>query len=434
MRMIANEYIKFFIEFFKLFLLMCWVLRYRVKNVVRMIIDLLIALLFILMIHLIGLKIDYIFLSGILTIIVIIFNVEGKRKYFVSVASYFMISLADLVLSSVIIYQMQINAEELVQDNTLALLVNSINIVLLIVIWKISLKSFRDLRFFQKINRKYILLVIVGDTFIGIYLVLMQKIKFRPRYIESNSIIAFSINMIPILFILITTMLAFSNEDKKYYKDLYHINKKLLGCQKKYYSMLLEKENEKRKFHHDISHHMYCMHILLRDGKYNDLEEYFGNISKKLDRLKIGVKSGNDIVNAILIDILSDYKDNPIDIKWDGILPNSLQITNIDLCTIFSNLFQNATNAVAQLSKERYIKVDVKILETNLYVVIKNPVKEPIKIVKNKLISNKKNKWKHGYGSQNIAECMKRYNGVVNYKCINCMFVSELIIPNAIRV
>lgn len=56
------------------------------------------------------------------------------------------------------------------------------------------------------------------------------------------------------------------------------INEKLLETQADYYKMLLEKEDETRKFRHDMSNHIICIDALSQEKKYDEMQSYLSSL------------------------------------------------------------------------------------------------------------------------------------------------------------
>jgi sensor histidine kinase regulating citrate/malate metabolism len=87
---------------------------------------------------------------------------------------------------------------------------------------------------------------------------------------------------------------------------------------------------------------------------------------KKKEQFSIEIQSGSDIVNAIANNLIEENRDNGISVRWIGALPPQLNISNMDLCTVFSNILTNAFETAAPLPNDKIIEVTVKILRVNL--------------------------------------------------------------------
>jgi len=191
--------------------------------------------------------------------------------------------------------------------------------------------------------------------------------------------------------------------------------------------MLLKKEDETKKFRHDIKNHIFCMYTLFKNKKYDELERYFLDMQNTLEILRSGVNTGNVLIDAIINDISSCHKD--VSLVWKGCMPNSMKISSMNLCTVFSNLISNAYEA-AEKADDKRVFVSVKVLETNLFVSVKNHAAEPV-TADGSIISSKTESG-HGYGISNVRQCVEEIKGSFNIGFENGVFTAEVIFPNVI--
>ena len=67
-----------------------------------------------------------------------------------------------------------------------------------------------------------------------------------------------------------------------------------------YYEMLLEKEQNTRKYRHDMQNHLICLNGLAKDGDLDALQSYLKNMSDTFQSLQAGYyETGNKILNII---------------------------------------------------------------------------------------------------------------------------------------
>lgn len=77
---------------------------------------------------------------------------------------------------------------------------------------------------------------------------------------------------------VIITLLIFSKNQNERMKIEADMNAELMNAQKEYFTMLLQKEEETKRFRHDIKEHLYCMNLLLKNKDYTQLENYFSKM------------------------------------------------------------------------------------------------------------------------------------------------------------
>ncbi|SHI22288.1 sensor histidine kinase [Clostridium intestinale] len=284
------------------------------------------------------------------------------------------------------------------------------------------------------ISKKFIGILLLGVIGVGLYLLPVQALGLMHKNDTMKTFTIIGISLSGIAFIAICVYLIILDKNNKYYKESLIINEKLLEQQKDYYSMLIEKDKDTKRFRHDITNHFYCMKILFEDKKYDELYSYIKDIQGTIDKLGSSLQTGNDIVNIVVGDVLGNKINNDIKLKWRGKLPDKLKVSNMDLCIIFSNIIKNSVEAVEKISEniEKKIEVEIKQLENNIIIKVKNPISEKVNIIDDKLKTSKLDKNNHGFGSLNIKEAVKKYGGNIKYNISKESFLVEIIFSDII--
>lgn len=205
-------------------------------------------------------------------------------------------------------------------------------------------------------------------------------------------------------------------------------NERLLNEQKKYYELLLQKEEMTKKIRHDMKSQLGCLGRFLEKGEYDQAKEYLGELIGGIQRLNILVSTGNDVVDIVVNDIVQREK---MDLNWKGRIPSKLNMTNAEICILFSNLLKNAAEAVKDV-KEKTVNVTIKVKGHHLLLEESNHTLKPVIFEEGRLMTTKHDKEKHGIGSQNIKEIVEKYNGSVSYHCENHIFQVNIILLDAI--
>lgn len=284
------------------------------------------------------------------------------------------------------------------------------------------------------ISKKFIGILLLGVIGVSLYLIPVQALGLMHKNDTIKIFTITGLSLSGIAFITICVYLIILDKNNKYYQESLIINEKLLEQQKDYYSMLIEKDKDTKKFRHDITNHFYCVKILFEDKKYDELYSYMNDIQGAIDKLSTNMQTGNDIVNIVVGDVLGNKINNDIELKWRGRLPDRLKISNMDLCIIFSNLLKNSVEAVEKIAENiaKKIEVDIKQLENNIIIKVKNPISEKVNIIDDKLITSKLDKNNHGFGSLNIKEAVNKYGGNIKYNISEESFLVEIVFSDII--
>ena len=150
------------------------------------------------------------------------------------------------------------------------------------------------------------------------------------------------------------------------------------NSQKNYYEMLLQKEEETRKYRHDITNHLMCLKALADDKKTELVSHYIETLQKDMQQ----IQNKNYDTGNLILDILLNYHTGRIrkktQVRVIGKCNDAIPIDEVDLCCIFANLFQNAVEAVNRIQgdEERHIYIYFKEYAGSLSCQIKNSIQE----------------------------------------------------------
>ncbi|MBS7007635.1 MAG: GHKL domain-containing protein [Anaerostipes sp.] len=205
-------------------------------------------------------------------------------------------------------------------------------------------------------------------------------------------------------------------------------NERLLNEQKKYYELLLQKEEMTKKIRHDMKSQLGCLGRFLEKEEYGQAKEYLGELIGGIQRLNILVSTGNDVVDIVVNDIVQGEK---MHLNWKGKIPSKLNMTNAEICILFSNLLKNAAEAVRDV-EDKTVNVTIKIQGHHLLLEESNQTIKPVIIEEGRLQTTKHDKEKHGIGSRNVREIVEKYNGSVSYHCEAQRFQVNIILLDAI--
>lgn len=113
-----------------------------------------------------------------------------------------------------------------------------------------------------------------------------------------------------------------------------------------------------RGWRHDYRNHIQTMKILAANDDLQGLKQYLDELDHDLNTLDLVVKTGNAMADAILNSKISLARAKDINVHVDAHIPVKLKMSEIDLCCIIGNLFDNAIEASLALpEEERMIRV-----------------------------------------------------------------------------
>ncbi len=217
-------------------------------------------------------------------------------------------------------------------------------------------------------------------------------------------------------------------------KFQHYLNEKYMHVQQENYEYLEYREEETKKFRHDYRNHLNSLQILCKEKKYYDVEKYIEEISDRLNGCNMYVSVCNSFVDAILNYYFQKTSKLNVNFIISGKMPNSCNIVMFDLCTIISNLLDNALEAVEKLDEnDRWIEVTFRYDNLMIYCNVANPYSGELNIYKDKIIS-KKNSKNHGYGLSNIKRSVELYSGSIDIKTENGVFKVLIALINKEKI
>lgn len=180
---------------------------------------------------------------------------------------------------------------------------------------------------------------------------------------------------------------------------------------------------------HDMKNYMADIHALLellqfqeagpqKDAIRQELSGYVQSMEKRLDQLQIHYKTGNPVTDVIINRFRQQGIQEGITAEFWFCYPMGLSINPFDLSIILNNAWNNAMEACRkQPEGKRFISLQGVQRGKMFFLRICNSMeKEDLKSLDGFPVSTKPEKEKHGIGMKNIAGCVKKYGGHMDWK------------------
>lgn len=284
----------------------------------------------------------------------------------------------------------------------------------------------------MKITKNRINLIIVLN---GILIVLViSTLNFAKDFVVDSFFQIFAAFLVSVAYIcmsLLCYLLIFLRMSNEKTKNLLLMEKKLNVARGEYFKKMLEKEEETRKFRHDINNHLLYMKSLVDKNDLDTLKIYLGGVNHKLSKIQKSLfKTGNNLLDVILNEKVLDVKDK-VRIVVNSKVTKIINIDEIDLCTIFANLLDNAVEEVKERSQnDPYITISLRTGNAYFKMRICNSITKKIKFERNGLPKSTKEDLKnHGIGLNNVRRTIEKYNGEFNISADEKEFSAEVVLP-----
>ena len=184
-----------------------------------------------------------------------------------------------------------------------------------------------------------------------------------------------------------------------------------------------------RGWWHDYRNHIQMMKVLAANGDMDALKVYLDELDTDLNTVDTVVKTGNPMADAILNGKISLARSRNIPTQVDAHIPVKLKMSELDLCCIIGNLFDNAMEASMALPEEkRMIRVYMDMKGTQLYISFTNftAAKKLSKVGKGFKTSKGEG---HGFGLVRVDDIVSRYDGYLSRNSEDGAFTTEILIP-----
>ena len=198
----------------------------------------------------------------------------------------------------------------------------------------------------------------------------------------------------------------------------------LLDQQQSYYSYILADQEEASHIRHDMRNQIQTVYALMQSGDSDTAQAQLGELTRMTEQHQSFCR--NRIVDAILHVKELQYRDRGIKLQCQCSVPEDLAVAGTDLCSLFSNLLDNAANAVEPLEPQQKIVSLSSVFDNNVFTVrCENhyPGEESL------LPSHRPDG--HGLGLSILEDLAKRYQGEMNTETDNDIFkVTLWLLPS----
>ena len=212
-----------------------------------------------------------------------------------------------------------------------------------------------------------------------------------------------------------------------------YIDKKTEGFQSdlvdRHYAEVENMYRQMRGWRHDYRSHIQTMKAHAAQGDWAAVGAYLDTLETDLATVDTVVKTGNPMADAILNSKISLARSKGIPVRADASVPVKLNISELDLCVILGNLFDNAIEASLALpEEERLIRVYMDMKGTQLYISCTNFTAAGKRQKTGGLFRSTKGE-DHGFGLVRMDAIVERLGGYLSRNSEDGAFTTEILLP-----
>ena len=184
-----------------------------------------------------------------------------------------------------------------------------------------------------------------------------------------------------------------------------------------------------RGWRHDYRSHIQTMKAHAAQGDWAAVGAYLDTLETDLATVDTVVKTGNPMADAILNSKISLARSKGIPVRADASVPVKLNISELDLCVILGNLFDNAIEASLALpEEERLIRVYMDMKGTQLYISCTNFTAGGRQRKREGRFRSTKGEG-HGFGLVRMDAIIERLGGYLTRNSEEGAFTTEILLP-----
>ena len=175
-----------------------------------------------------------------------------------------------------------------------------------------------------------------------------------------------------------------------------------------------------RQMKHEMKNHLTNIKGLVRNGSYEEIEQYIDQMDESMNVFELTIKTGNTVTDVIVNDKQKAAEKQEIQFKSEFSYPKSEGYNAYDIGVIINNLLQNALEACGKMAEgKKYIYLSGRQKKKFYLINVKNSFEgEVLFDTKTNLPLSTKGKdiSLHGIGLSNVKREVDKYMGDVDFK------------------
>lgn len=262
-------------------------------------------------------------------------------------------------------------------------------------------------------RRIWMMLCLIAFTTIGMVVMSMIVVSYRSTPLENVLVVGL------MLICLLSILSVFFIIEQIAKGTQAMLQKQQLEWEMAYYNDLQEKQDETRKFLHDMKNHVGVVQGMLYAERVEEAKSYLGQLTGHLGTKSMKVYCQHHVANAILSNKVKKMEELGIAYEILCDLPENLKMSEVEIGSILANTIDNAIEANMKIQSPEEKRVEIRSRmhgEQWIYEII-NPKVHPIRREHKRFLSTKEDHKNHGYGLRQVQDIVKRYDGLLEITC-----------------
>ena len=192
---------------------------------------------------------------------------------------------------------------------------------------------------------------------------------------------------------------------------------------------IIKRSNEElREFKHDLKNYLLPLQEAMETMPQSEMAKVWEKINQKIEDVQTLIQTGNSYVDSMINTKITLARSEKVDVKCT-ILSKMEGIDDLEFCTVFGNLMDNAIEAERKVTEKKEIIIFVEEKMGYLRLEIQNKIEKSVLNENSSLNTTKKDTSSHGIGHKSIKRTMQKVGGALKYYETGDLFCAEAVFP-----
>lgn len=191
---------------------------------------------------------------------------------------------------------------------------------------------------------------------------------------------------------------------------------------------LRESQRKTSIYRHDLRHHIQYLSTCIENGLLEQAQGYIKEVYSEIESNRIIVFCENEVANLIFSTFAGRARDQGIPITIRADIPQTIAVSESDLCVLLSNALENALHA-CQKRNERGLSGTIEVIVTvknqRLFLQFTNSCDENVVFDHGIPVVDSPG---HGLGVRSICAIADRYGGIYNFSVKDNKFILRVLL------
>lgn len=305
------------------------------------------------------------------------------------------------------------------------------SVILVFIIFYLYFAIYRK-GIFLNLKISHRLLFIAFSFFVDVFSVTVSENILNGKYMEMDLDIWGMVLISVIIMYMVFPIVLVKQRLSDYYRKGQEHHKEWLELELAHFADYEERQEETRRFRHDIVNNLSCVDALLQEEQWIEAKEYVERMLGEVKSFSSEIVTGERMLDCIVSMKQRSMKSYDIEFLLKGVLDEGLSWEPLDICAVFANALDNAVEACMRLPEDagRWIHLTFRRTDSFYFVELANAMN----VRENsgemyKRFTTKKNKEFHGYGMESIRRTLEKYGGSMQTEMEKSKFILSMMIP-----